>query len=130
MYVYLFFELYGDHRDLHVLTHSFPTRRSSDLGWGHHQQLLRLRLGSGHPQPGRRRPPGRRGLESSEEHTSEPQSLMRISYAVLCLKKKQSNMASRDHNITQLKSGPYCEERIPTFASTKRQKNQTAHMQH
>src|SRR3546814_11987227 len=22
---------YGDHRDLHVLTHSFPTRRSSDL---------------------------------------------------------------------------------------------------
>src|SRR3546814_12361898 len=26
-----FFEWYGDHRDLHVLTHSFPTRRSSDL---------------------------------------------------------------------------------------------------
>src|SRR3546814_12581807 len=25
------FEGYGDHRDLHVLTHSFPTRRSSDL---------------------------------------------------------------------------------------------------
>src|SRR3546814_14321601 len=25
-----FFEVYGDHRDLHVLTHSFPTRRSSD----------------------------------------------------------------------------------------------------
>src|SRR3546814_17080737 len=24
-------EWYGDHRDLHVLTHSFPTRRSSDL---------------------------------------------------------------------------------------------------
>src|SRR3546814_1170007 len=23
---------YGDHRYLHVLTHSFPTRRSSDLG--------------------------------------------------------------------------------------------------
>src|SRR3546814_15733893 len=22
---------YGDHRDLHVLTHAFPTRRSSDL---------------------------------------------------------------------------------------------------
>src|SRR3546814_19265959 len=22
--------LYGDHRDLHVLTHSFPTRRASD----------------------------------------------------------------------------------------------------
>src|SRR3546814_11218129 len=27
----LFFECYGDHRDLHVLTHSFPTRRSTDL---------------------------------------------------------------------------------------------------
>src|SRR3546814_2280285 len=26
-----FIELSGDHRDLHVLTHSFPTRRSSDL---------------------------------------------------------------------------------------------------
>src|SRR3546814_20064354 len=29
--LYFFFELYGDHLDLHVLTHSFPTRRSSDL---------------------------------------------------------------------------------------------------
>src|SRR3546814_10080202 len=28
------------------------------------------------------------GAERSEEHTSELQSLMRISYAVLCLKKK------------------------------------------
>src|SRR3546814_9643353 len=25
------FEWYGDHRELHVLTHSFPTRRSSHL---------------------------------------------------------------------------------------------------
>src|SRR3546814_2860812 len=29
--------------------------------------------------------------ERSEEHTSELQSLMRISYAVFCLKKKQTN---------------------------------------
>src|SRR3546814_13046003 len=29
--IYFFFSVYGDHRDLHVLTHSFPTRRSSDL---------------------------------------------------------------------------------------------------
>src|SRR3546814_12701820 len=28
---FFFLYLYGDHRDLHVLTHSFPTRRSSDL---------------------------------------------------------------------------------------------------
>src|SRR3546814_4200268 len=33
-----------------------------------------------HPQPAR-----------SEEHTSELQSLMRISYAVFCLKKKKEN---------------------------------------
>src|SRR3546814_3093758 len=30
-----------------------------------------------------------RNIERSEEHTSELQSLMRISYAVFCLKKKQ-----------------------------------------
>src|SRR3546814_3549520 len=32
--------------------------------------------------------------ERSEEHTSELQSLMRISYAVFCLKKKQYNNIS------------------------------------
>src|SRR3546814_2422767 len=31
------------------------------------------------------------GEERSEEHTSELQSLMRISYAVFCLKKKRQN---------------------------------------
>src|SRR3546814_3864578 len=30
------------------------------------------------------------GMERSEEHTSELQSLMRISYAVFCLKKKKN----------------------------------------
>src|SRR3546814_10077586 len=30
-------------------------------------------------------------VKRSEEHTSELQSLMRISYAVFCLKKKQNN---------------------------------------
>src|SRR3546814_2662811 len=35
----------------------------------------------------------------SEEHTSELQSLMRISYAVFCLKKKKTNKASnRTHS--------------------------------
>src|SRR3546814_6459064 len=37
---------------------------------------------------------GRRAMEKaqrSEEHTSELQSLMRISYAVFCLKKKKHN---------------------------------------
>src|SRR3546814_10394560 len=32
------------------------------------------------------------GCERSEEHTSELQSLMRISYAVFCLKKKHLNI--------------------------------------
>src|SRR3546814_2322116 len=38
--------------------------------------------------------------ERSEEHTSELQSLMRISYAVFCLKKKKTitNRPSRTHN--------------------------------
>src|SRR3546814_1626071 len=34
----------------------------------------------------------------SEEHTSELQSLMRISYAVFCLKKKKLHNAYRKHN--------------------------------
>src|SRR3546814_2105406 len=37
----------------------------------------------------------RQEVARSEEHTSELQSLMRISYAVFCLKKKTKN-----HNIT------------------------------
>src|SRR3546814_4389086 len=40
------------------------------------------------------------GPYRSEEHTSELQSLMRISYAVFCLKKKKS------HNHTQYKHKP------------------------
>src|SRR3546814_7396713 len=53
-----------------------PEKRRSSTGsrrWSHS------------PSPHRNRWPGR-----SEEHTSELQSLMRISYAVFCLKKKQN----------------------------------------
>src|SRR3546814_8269664 len=35
----------------------------------------------------------------SEEHTSEPQSLMRISYAVFCLKKKKKLHNTDNDNI-------------------------------
>src|SRR3546814_2589192 len=35
----------------------------------------------------------------SEEHTSELQSLMRISYAVFCLKKKKKTKTSIDNHI-------------------------------
>src|SRR3546814_1571113 len=37
--------------------------------------------------------------ERSEEHTSELQSLMRISYAVFCLKKKKTNNTNKQHTI-------------------------------
>src|SRR3546814_5723000 len=37
------------------------------------------------------------GVDRSEEHTSELQSLMRISYAVFCLKKKKNQYAYRHH---------------------------------
>src|SRR3546814_2885671 len=39
----------------------------------------------------------------SEEHTSELQSLMRISYAVFCLKKKKKNITTQNTN-TQKKN--------------------------
>src|SRR3546814_2573160 len=37
----------------------------------------------------------------SEEHTSELQSLMRISYAVFCLKKKNTHTATNPHTISR-----------------------------
>src|SRR3546814_12223940 len=40
------------------------------------------------------------GLDRSEEQTSELQSLMRISYAVFCLKKKQTDQRSTLRNPT------------------------------
>src|SRR3546814_7386735 len=99
-------EVSGDRRDLHVLTHSFPTRRSSDLLTSTSRAALRC---SASMRPKLSWPPSRsascggsarrcaprwRATASpwcatrSEEHTSELQSLMRISYAVFCLQKK------------------------------------------
>src|SRR3546814_7657187 len=49
--------------------------------------------------------PGKAGIRRSEEHTSELQSLMRISYAVFCLKKKTLKY--------QLCVNPYCSRRQP-----------------
>src|SRR3546814_4863303 len=40
----------------------------------------------------------------SEEHTSELQSLMRISYAVFCLKKKKNNMSRKQTTIRMVTS--------------------------
>src|SRR3546814_19578343 len=125
-----FFYWYGDHRDLHVLTHSFPTRRSSDLmasvrglaaaaqipaycaskgglvtltralavEWARHGIRVNA-LAPGYVETEINRDflasDAGQGLRRSEEHTSELQSLMRISYAVFCLKKKKKT--TNDH---------------------------------
>src|SRR3546814_9477763 len=57
-----------------------------------HEGLTRAQLESLHEERNR--------MDRSEEHTSELQSIMRISYAVFCLKKKQSTrhtQAQRDN---------------------------------
>src|SRR3546814_3502062 len=72
------------------------------------------RRAAGEPQGGRAdHPPGdaratlrgqraRENLGRSEEHTSELQSLMRISYAVFCLKKKKYNNKHTNSAITHI----------------------------
>src|SRR3546814_3698888 len=114
----------GAHRDFHVLTPSFPTRRPSDLAvealqpfLDAHRHALAVALpdepvfveadlgrlvqvfgnllnnaakytaAGGHVWLTVKRE-GDWAVIRSEEHTSELQSLMRISYAVFCLKKK------------------------------------------
>src|SRR3546814_6933084 len=42
-----------------------------------------------------------REVARSEEHTSELQSLMRISYAVFCLKTKHKHYKTHTHNLTK-----------------------------
>src|SRR3546814_4712484 len=48
-------------------------------------------------------------LDRSEEHTSELQSLMRNSYAVFCLKKKNNHNKTKhtDHSLLQLGTHTY-----------------------
>src|SRR3546814_6815296 len=53
-----------------------------------HQVAFHHRIGSDHDA---------RLAVRSEEHTSELQSLMRISYAVFCLKKKNQQHAKKNH---------------------------------
>src|SRR3546814_8844159 len=50
-------------------------------------------------------------LTRSEEHTSELQSLMRISYAVFCLKKKKT---SNNHNTKYREQQSHKESQIKT----------------
>src|SRR3546814_5992527 len=83
----------GDRRRLSVGDAGHRDRRLS------HRDIERRRTAARHgDEPVRlshRKPD--RGGRRSEEHTSELQSLMRISYAVFCLKKKKKN---NQHNKT------------------------------
>src|SRR3546814_7951667 len=48
--------------------------------------------------------------ERSEEHTSELQSLMRISYAVFCLKKKNKNTITKTKQRTTTRNIQYTQK--------------------
>src|SRR3546814_2851793 len=118
---YFFFSLYWDPRDLHLLTHSCPTRRSSYLcayrsprhcarstsrpppPWSSARRCARLAASPTRahgPQSDDRHDKSRRHEGTrpklvrgrSEEHTSELQSLMRTSYALLCVTKKNNTI--------------------------------------
>src|SRR5881398_4043385 len=80
-----FFKFYAPHRYLHVKRHSFPTRRSSDLLAVIVEFETRTVVMAPLAAPARRP----YSVVRSEEHTSELQSPLNISYAVLCLKKKK-----------------------------------------
>src|SRR3546814_4763070 len=66
-----------------VVRRGKPALALAALGVDRHIAIVRHR----HPRAARRGSPLR---ARSEEHTSELQSLMRISYAVFCLKKKKT----------------------------------------
>src|SRR3546814_9142140 len=55
-----------------------------------------------HPQRGRDRVAATARGVRSEEHTSELQSLMRISYAVFCLKKKKQTQTDDEQTLHKL----------------------------
>src|SRR3546814_2547389 len=122
------FKCYGDQLELHVLTHSVPTRRSSDLApmcvqsgasamacprpdspsSTSSEPVMPCRASMAASTPASAARPACSGLDiesrrnacRSEEHTSELQSLMRISYAVFCLKKKKTTSKQAiNHNF-------------------------------
>src|SRR3546814_8747137 len=91
-------------------SHAVRPRELAQMGHGiRAQRPARGRAPDGldfvvrHPRPA---PPalrhagGGNRLRRSEEHTSELQSLMRISYAVFCLKKKTQKPKERTTSIT------------------------------
>src|SRR5438874_10433849 len=85
-YRYFFFYCYGDHRDLH----SFPTRRSSDLGCSVSRCASTGdgRRANVHREDGSGARDGR--SPRSEEHTSELQSRRDLVCRLLLEKKKKA----------------------------------------
>src|SRR3546814_3800265 len=81
-----------DAKDRHQLCNVLAARGRVPAGL----DLLANRLGQPRRRLGADLP--RRGPFRSEEHTSELQSLMRISYAVFCLKKKTIISLTRHYN--------------------------------
>src|SRR3546814_9143189 len=79
------------------------TRRPARGGEPARREPARRARRAGATAERRRRPaPGADRLRRrSEEHTSELQSLMRISYAVFCLKKKNTTTHRDKHNKAQ-----------------------------
>src|SRR3546814_10437942 len=76
-------------------------RRAQRAAWRQGLGDLSDRDSRRHPAGEDARPCHRVGLRlRSEEHTSELQSLMRISYAVFCLKKKKNRQNKKETIIT------------------------------
>src|SRR3546814_9633671 len=116
----------GDHRDLHVPTHAFPNTPRFRSTCSASPLANRSALTPATPPSSARsncrnssererapcqysrhwrplvRMPHCTVSSRSEEHTSELQSLMRISYAVFCLKKKNQSTHSINYVTTKL----------------------------
>src|SRR3546814_1985548 len=119
MLVIFFFSRVGNHRDLHVLNtlslhDALPIYVAQDLGLfaEHRVEIVGIAVALDAPQAGaldglddgglaetdEEGGPGHLPHRRSEEHTSELQSLMRISYAVFCLKKKPTCISQQRQN--------------------------------
>src|SRR3546814_10674427 len=84
--------------DLPIFVDRGRSRDLSPCRYGHLDISWRSTRSKGE----RRRSCKLRPEKRSEEHTSELQSLMRISYAVFCLKKKNNNTKNTTAQITKL----------------------------
>src|SRR3546814_2595399 len=116
--IYTYLHTLSLHDALPILLHPLLLQVDADhqVHVSEHQLVDRLDQHGAAP-PRRRRAPAR--LEQiqhqgrSEEHTSELQSLMRISYAVFCLKKKKINQPVRTKSHSNHKTNTAKKQRSP-----------------